>query len=118
MHIKAKSDGNMISQSAHSGKDQLQSGLMLLCQWKYGGVVLAFIVTHFSHLLFMSLADVWTSRNLKKLQMLFLSSLLIERSKVCNCIISERCVIFIIYKLFMFPNSFFVCKYVCIYNHN
>jgi len=47
----------MISESAHSGKDQLESGL---CQWKYGGVLLAFIVTHFSGLLFMLLADVCT----------------------------------------------------------
>ncbi len=54
---KTQSYGNMISESAHSGKDQLESGL---CQWKYGGVLLAFIVTHFSGLLFMLLADVCT----------------------------------------------------------
>lgn len=42
----------MISESTHSGKDQLESGLMLLCQWKYGGVLLAFIVTVFSFIIY------------------------------------------------------------------
>ncbi len=54
---KTQRYGNMISESAHSGKDQLESGL---CQRKYAGVLLAFIVTHFSGLLFMFLADVCT----------------------------------------------------------
>jgi len=42
----------MISESTHSGKDQLESGLMLLCQWKYGGVLLAFIVAVFSFIIY------------------------------------------------------------------
>lgn len=76
----------MISESTHSGKDQLESGLILLCQWKYGGVLLAFIVTQFSHLLFMFLADVCTKRTLKKLCMLFLGLLLTRDAQYIDAI--------------------------------